>query len=239
MDKINKKVQRFRKIVSIVVILGIIAIVGFIVYSFISPDKADAISFEMLENSSKYIAIGFGCILIFTIFMLIYFIRTGKEYREKLMTSKPEKRFKYIDTFYYYKDRYNSPDEISASMHIAFHIIQDKDSKKYYAIEEKNTNVLFSKVFNETKLLRVDNENKVTTRKDWKEVNYNDEGSFWVDEELVECCQCVDDNVVINYYGENDKLKFGSELLNRNSNYDSSLLTKSIFITGYAKFDYK
>ena len=28
----------------------------------------------------------------------------------------------------------------------------------------------------------LDDENKVTTRKDWKELNSNDEGSFWIDE---------------------------------------------------------
>ena len=140
-----------------------------------------------------------------------------------------------MDTFYYELEIW--VDDTPSRQHFVYHIIEDLDSKKVYAIAEQNTNIRFEKIFDKTKVLRIDDIDGVSTRKDWKEVNYDDEGLFWIDEELADCYQRDGDKIIINYF-EKHKLKV-VEISNRNTNYDISLLDKVTFITGYAQLDSK
>ena len=114
-----------------------------------------------------------------------------------------------------------------------YHVIQDISSEKVYAIAEHSVSARFQIDFKTTRLLKQDIENG---KKVWKDVNYNDTGSFWIDKEIKDCCHIEDDKVIINYFEEH-KVKIASELFHRNPAYDVSLFSNAIFITGHAEFD--
>ena len=113
-----------------------------------------------------------------------------------------------------------------------YHVIEDVDTKKIYAIFKTNTNVLLEITSGNTKLLKGNG----IRNKNWKEVNFNEEGSFWIDEELPDYYQNNGENISIKYLNKTHTLNI-TDIHNRNQNYDISLLNKAIFITGYAEFD--
>ncbi len=231
-SKMENKMKHLLKIIKIGAIIFAIIFFGFLAYSLISKKEMDYFWIMFIGGSIF--------IIVFTIFVVRYGIKAGKEYRKNLMATKPKKRFKYIDSFYYEKVvRVGSPDETSSKQYFVYHILEDIDSKKTYAIAEQNTNIRFEKALDKTKVLRIDDIDGVTTYKDWKEANYNDKGSFWIDEELTDCYQNDGTNIIIKYFGENHKVKINGELFNRNNNYNVSLLDKSTFITGYAELENK
>ena len=226
----ENKQEKFLKVVKSGVLIFAIIFFAFLIYS-IAFDKGTDYFWIMFIGGAIFI-IGF------TIFTVIYGVKVGKEYRKNIMISKPKKRFKYLDSFYYVKITHLGTDETSNKDFVVYHVIQDLDSKKIYAIGETGTNVRFQKVFDNTKLLRIDNMDENTTRKDWKEVNYGDSGSFWIDQELVDYYSNNGEKVTINYFGKKDIVK-ANQIFNRNKNYNISLLDKTIFITGYLQFDTK
>ena len=180
-----------------------------------------------------------GAILSFVAFIIVYGLKAAKDYRKKLMETQPRHRFKYIDTFYYDRIVYTGDrDNTSSTQCFAYNILEDVDSHKLYAIAGQNTNALLEVVLSKTKLLRNDNIDGFSSRLDWKEIDYNDEGSFWIDKELVGCFETDGENVSISYFGEKHVVKINGELHSRN-NSDISLLSRATFITGFALFDKK
>lgn len=223
----KNKMNRLYKIIKIVLSIFAIIYFGYLAYSMFFRDGMDY--FWIMLIGGRIFIIGF------TIFVVVYVIKVAKEYRKNLISTKPKHKFKYLDTFYYELEVWI--DNTLSSQWFEYHIIEDLDSKKVYAIAEQNTNIRFEKILDETKVLRIDDIDGVSTRKDWKEVNYGDEGLFWIDEELADCYQRDGDKIIINYF-EKHKLKV-VEISNRNTNYDISLLDKVTFITGYAQLDSK
>ena len=224
----DNKQEKLIRIIKIVVSIFAVLFFAFLIYSMFFSEGMDYFWIMFIGGSMFIIG--------FTIFVVIYGVKAGKEYRKNLMALMPKRRFKYLDSFYYVKIFYHSADETSSRRFIIYHVIQDTDSKKIYAIGESGTNVRFQKVFDNTKLLRIDNIDGISTRKEWKEVNYDDVGSFWIDKELIDYYQNNGEKIMISYFGKKDKIKL-SEMYNRNPKYDISLLDKAIFITGYAEFD--
>jgi len=224
MKDIEKRLLKITKIGS-----SIFAIIFFVylAYSIFFSDGMDDFWIMYIGGTIYFIG--------FIIFLVVYIVKNGKEYRKNLISTKPKHKFKYLDTFYY--EKVVSLGDTLSRQHFVYHIIEDWDSKKAYAIAEQNTNIRFEKIFDKTKVLRIDNIDGVSTRKDWKEFNYGDEGLFWIDEELADCYQRDGDKIIINYF-EKHNLK-EVEISNRNSNYDISLLDKVTFITGYAQLDSK
>ena len=206
---------------------------GFLIWGFIDP--------TIFEKYSLLVfAIGTIICVAFPIVIIVYAFKAGKSYRKGLMSNKEKHHFKYVDSFYYTRIvRNGNVDETSSRQNFVYHILQDTSSKKYYAIDEQNTNIRFEKVLDNTRILRIDKIDGVTTRKDWKEANYNDEGSFWIDEELTNCYENDGNAVTFKYFGEPHRVSIKNELHNRNKDYDVSLLDKTIFITGYAELDQK
>lgn len=179
-------------------------------------------------------------IIIFVVVIVIRGISLGKRYRNNLIATKPKKRFKYIDSFYYsIWIQSGDVEEPSHRQMCIYNIIQDLKTNKYYAIAEQNTNMRLDIKGKKTKLLRIDIIDGVTTKKDWKEADYNDEGTLWLDCELPDCYQNDGTYITVKYYGEDHKAEINSQVFNRNSNNDISLLDKSTFILGYAELDNK
>jgi len=221
------KMKRLFKIIEINLSIFGIIFCGYIIYSMFFRDGMDY--FWIMYIGGSIYTIGF------TIFVVVYVVKVAREYKKDFISTKPKHKFKYLDTFYYVLEIWD--DDTPSSQYFEYHIIEDLDSKKVYAIAEQNTNIRFEKIFDKTKVLRIDNIDGVSTRKDWKEFNYGDEGLFWIDEELADCYQRDGDKIIINYF-EKHNLK-EVEISNRNSNYDISLLDKVTFITGYAQLDSK
>jgi len=171
-----------------------------------------------------------GIVIIFLVFVL-YDIKKRKKYEDYLMNSKPKRFFKYLDTFYYTIDEID-PDGNSTLKYIVFHVIEDIDSKKIYAINMKDTNIHFQKNLKNIKILKGNG-----FRSNWKEASYNDKGSFWIDEELNNCYVHENDMVIINYQNEKYRINVSNNLFNTNHQYNISLLDKAIFIKGLAFLD--
>ncbi len=235
----DRKLMRFVNAFKILGILLLIFIVGIFICGLINEELAGAVMSHLSDHGEIYVLVLGGITTILTICMVLYGVKTAKNYRKNLMETKKENRFKYIDTVYYYKHVKHNTEDTNSPMLIAFHILKDANSNKMYAIVQENTNALFQQVLNKTKVLRVDDENKTTTRKDWKEVSYNDTGSLWIDEEINNCYQNDGDKVTISYYMEKDKLEKKTDIFNRNDKYTLAILDEVTFITGYAKFDKK
>lgn len=164
---------------------------------------------------------------------MIMLAKAGKEYRDNLMASKPKRNFKYLDSFYYMRYR-PSNSSSSRTRFTIYHVIKDTESEIIYAIHETETNVLLSYVLGDTTLYRNDNVDGITWQKDWKIVDYDDQGSFWINEELSDYYKNDGNKILIG----KEKLK-DQQIFNRNGNYDISLLEKATFISGYAKFEPK
>ena len=128
-----------------------------------------------------------------TVYIVLRGLNMSKKYIKNLMSTKPKRRFKYLDSIYYTYTVYSD----TGREHFIFHIIEDIDSKKIYAIDEHGANMRFEKILDKTKVLRIGDFDSVSARNDWKEVNYGDEGSFWIDEELADCYQRDGDKIII------------------------------------------
>lgn len=197
--------------------------------------------FSLFDNQDRYTGIiffaGIIAIIGFTFYIIVHGLSFNKKYREELMTKKPKLRFRYLDTFYHYRKVPTSERENNYQL-IAYHIIQDVNSQKIYAIALHNTNTI--SLLEEGKVFRNNKLEGFSTRKNWSEINYNDEGSFWIEKEVANCYQNYGDYITITYYKEEtDEVKIDGELFNLNPNYDVSLLNKAIFIHGYAEFGFR
>jgi len=228
---VSNKPQNFFRNIKVISIIALIVLSGIILLVATGVLSSEYLSF---------IVVGFIAVLLF---LIIYLLLRGPKFRTKyidnLISSKPKKRFKYLDTFYYIisTSYYDANDR--AYEYRVFHVIQDIESQKVYAIGESSTNVRFQNWLDNTKVLRIDNMTGISTHKDWKEVRYGDEGSFWVDEEMTGCYQNDGKNITINYFGQKDSIKEKNGISNRNEDYDISLFEKATFITGHVIFDAK
>lgn len=227
----EKEMYKYKRSIKIFMIVFGVLFVAYLVYGFLCNDLfMDLLIFGFFLLS----------ILVFTIVTVVRGVKIGKKYRNNLIATKPKQRFKYIDSFYY-AIWINSGDvkDPSRRQMCVYDIIQDLDTNKYYAIAEQNTNMRLEIKGEKTKLLRIDDIDGVSTRKDWKEANYNDEGSLWLDCELPDCYKNDGTYIYVKYYGEDHKVRIDSQIFNRDSNNDISLLDKSTFILGYAALDTK
>ena len=230
----NKEAEKFMKtiktIMTIFAIVFFAAIILTIAQGFFEVEIIDTTIFFII---APIFVIGF------TIFVIVKAFKGGKKYREELMTTKVPRRIKYVDTFYYYKSYYQGTDDSSTIQHYIYHIFEDNSSKQLYALSDYNTNLRLEQILGNTKVLRIDSIKKFTTRKDWKEANYGDEGNIWIDEELNDIYHREDDKAIFTYGKEKHDVKFKTELYHRNEQYDYSVLDKVKFITGYAELDKK
>ena len=232
MDDFNKKNRRFIRIITIAGIGVFLAIVGFLIFSFISPEKADNISFNMEKNAFVYVTIG---MLLFTIFIVIYGVILNKEYRQKLMATKPKNICAYLDTFYYTVSEY-SGGELESAIKM-YHIVKDLSVSRIYAIPAITfSNIDFVKTKKNFDLTISGSDKKIT------------EGTklyFWIDEEMNNLYKREGNNITIGkqkliYTREPDNCIYSSlqtpKLYNLNEKYDISLLDKATFAYGYAEF---
>ena len=227
----EKEMYKFKRSIKIFTIVFVILFVAYLIHGFFFNDAfVDLLAFTFFGVS----------IIGFTIVTVVRGAKLGKKYRKNLMANKPKQRFKYIDSFYYTMWlNSGSVEETSRRQIVVFDIIQELSTKKYYAISEYNTNMRLEIKPKKTKMLRIDDIDGFSTRKDWKEVDYNDEGSLWIDCEMPDCYQNDGTYITVKYYGEDHKIKIDGQLFNRNSDNDVSLLDKSTFILGYASLDTK
>ncbi len=117
---------------------------------------------------------------------------------------------------------------------IEHHVIQDLDSRKIYAINGHNSNALIQIMGSKKSLVKFNTEKNIF--KNQEKANFNDEGSFWIGEEL-NCYQTFDNFVFETLDG--DITVKAREIININPENDISLLSEATFIYGYAKFDTK
>ena len=172
--------------------------------------------------------------ILFTFFILVILVLIviGLNYSKKIK-NKPKKRFKYLDTFYFRTITGRNDNYI-----YSYYVVCDNETSKIYAIDKvsfKNANLEI--VMKKAKLLKGQG-----IRSNFKEVNFNDEGNLWINEELSNFYSHIDNNIQIG----NFKLKYDGNIDNDyelhtlyhlNSKYDISLLDKATFITGVAEFD--
>ena len=177
--------------------------------------------------------------LIFVILYLIFKKRKNNKMK-KIMENRPMRRFKYLDTFYYTLIQGDGED----TLHIPLYhpVLMDEETGQIYVVNKPLfKNAWFITIGNETHFKK----GKVG------EVNFNDSGAFWIDEELNGFYQKNDEfitldnkqlvyskyrsNVAISGYGDTEETV--SILYNFNPNYDASLLDNAKFITAVIEFD--
>ena len=217
MDKFSKKNNRVIKIIMIVGIAVFLAIVGFLIFSFLSPENAD----NILSNMPyKYI---FGGVIILTIFLVIYGVIINKKYRQELISTKSKNICKYLDTFYYHVK--NGPEHILTFE--MYHVIKDLSNSRIYVIPKETLNL--------------SNIKDDITKKSFEGTKIN----FWIDEEMNNCYERDGNNVTICeqkliYTRESEDRSYSfneiPKLHNVNKKYDISLLDKATFAYGYAEF---
>jgi len=166
----------------------------------------------------------------FIVGLVVYYCIQHKKYRERVILSKPKRRFRYLDSFYYMrKFRTNGETDV---IYFVLHIIQDIDTERIYALDAKATNGHFQSIWGDVKILK-----GVGLRTNWKEVYFKEEGVFWVDEEIYDCYSYDVEDVVIKYFGNEHRVNINNELFHRNPEYDKFLLGKATFIRGFAEFN--
>jgi len=223
--------KKKRKLVKILgIIISIILIVGFCLLAYFSFNNGE-LDFSAAWKYSTIFIIGF-LVLLFILGPLLY-----KRYYSNIKSKYEKKRFKYVDTFYYKK--YNI--KLERTEFNFYHIIQDIESKKYYGIFKNSSN----------SQVEVDLDGKVTVfrgqgfRNKWQRVNYGDEGSFWIKEELNDFYKRNGSDIILNYdvkligITEEKPNNNCPVLYNANKENDIKLLDNVIFIDGLAEFDMK
>ncbi len=220
-----------RKLVKILSpLFSAIFFIGFCLIAYLSYDNGE-FDFSNVWKYGTIFVIGF-LVLLFIFGPILY-----KRHINKIKSNYEMKRFKYIDTFYYKK--YDI--KLEKTEFYFYHIIQDIDSKKYYGISKDCTN----------SQVEVDFDGKVTVfrgqgfRNKWQRVNFNDEGSFWIKEELNDFYKREGSDIILNYdvkligLTEEEPKNNVPVLYNANKDNDIKLLDDVIFIDGLAEFDMK
>ena len=226
-----KNKRKLVKLISPIIGIVLFIIFGLIIYSSYSEGE---FNFDGVWKITTIVIIVFF-VLLFTLGPILF-----KGYNKRIKSKYEMRRFKYIDTFYYKK--YDIKLE-RKDFHF-YHVIQDIDSKKYYCISKDSTN----------SQVEVDLDGKVTVfrgqglRNKWQTVRINDEGSFWIKEELKDFYKRDGSDIILEFdvklLGIDNKKKEEPKnnvplLINANKENDISLLDECIFIDGLAEFDMK
>ena len=221
-----------RKLMNILApIIGILGMIGLGLLAYFSYYDGEF----HFDNIFKYFTIG---LVIFIVLLFILGPIIGNNNIKKIKSKYEQRRFKFIDTFYY--KTYNMHREMHEFKF--YHIIQDVSTNKYYGIFKDCTN----------SQVEVNLDDKVTVfvgqglRSNWQRVSFGEEGSFWIKEELADFYKREGSDIIINF---DEKLigidKQNKEepknnvplLKNSNPDYDISLLDDVTFIDGLAEFD--
>ena len=172
---------------------------------------------------------------------IITYIKNKKnDYRKKNIEDKPKRRFKYLDTFYYFV--YDLNDGPSAYI---YHIITDIDTNKKYALNEKDFANAHLQINNGDNIGLLKGQGN---RNNYKYVKLYDEGTFWIETKLDNFYNYEKDNITIGYDNEKSNITYGGSIYNRieeksltfynlNTNNDITFLDDVTFISGFAEFD--
>ena len=213
-------------------------IVGIIIYFSFSNGEID---FDLLL---KRLGILFSILAV--IIVLIVLLVTIN-FNRNIKNTCEEKRFKYLDTFFYGKWEIR----LERTEYNYYHVIEDIFSKKKYVIINGSPEV------HEALLpgYRIDILAGTGLATNWKKKSFNDEGSYWVKEEVNDFYKKDNNYIILNfdekfvYYKdiENEK-EFDKEkslfkkipvLYNSNPDIDASILEDATFFVGLIEFDNK
>ncbi|MBO5142471.1 MAG: hypothetical protein J6C46_05660 [Clostridia bacterium] len=159
--------------------------------------------------------------------VLLYYYLQLKKYREDVLLSKPKRRFKYLDSFYYEKIVHTGESRRRRE-YFVIHILEDVDTERIYAIDAKATNGHLQKILEDVKIVKGAGREKI---------RYHEEGIFWLDQEFNDCFYYDGEDVIIKYFGAEQRVNINNELFHTNPEYDVSLLDKATFIMGFAEFN--
>jgi hypothetical protein len=227
----SKKAKTF-KALSMIGSIVIFAIIAYLVVTnFDNPEKIYRI------GAIAMIALAVILIIVGLIYNSINSKRTKTKYEEK--------RFKFLDVFYYHK--YDN--RLEHTTFDYYYVVKDLKDNKIYAIPQRQTN----------SQTEVGLDGKVTIfkgqgiRSNWQRVEFEEEGSLWVKKELSEFFQKNGKEIKFAYsekliyykdQDENPEHKIGDLfkkntyiLYNANPEYGIELLENATFISGLLEFD--
>ena len=144
--------KKMNKLVWIMILLMFIPAIIWFLYEFASIFISGAFN--------HFILLMLALMVYEAIIMIIMIPKIGvaaKERRDNIISTKPKRRFKYIDSIWY-EDITGVED--SSSMTVVYHIIQEIDTDTIYAINSSYTN------------------------KVWHDIPFQKEGSFWIEKEV-------------------------------------------------------
>lgn len=224
MQKIRNKALRFMKIFNfLILIVAILFVLLFFYFLFLSSNS----EFDIFESTKKVISVMGAFILLLVVVLIVCSIIFSKKYYNALFSTRQKRTFKYLD--YYYYSNYEMALGEYQFVHYGFHIIQDISSEKIYAIYEKDSNAGYQKLFSKENIVILDIKNR-------REVNFGEQGVFWIDQEFTDWYQNNGDGITFTFFDVQHKVKNDSKLFHLNQDYDFSLLDKATLITGYAEF---
>lgn len=217
----GEKMKGLEKALQIVKTLGLTYVISFFVTLILGT-----VFVPLLFLAWLLLAIG----PFFMIGIIVYYYTQLKKYGKEVLVNKPKRKFKYLDSFYY--KRIFKIGGRTKRIYFVLHIIEDIDTERIYAIGADSTNAHLDITNSGAKILK-----GVGIRKNWKEVSFNEEGMFWIDQEVYDCYCNEGENVIIKYFIEEHKISVNNELFHCNLEYDNSLLDKATFIMGFAEFN--
>ena len=224
MQKIRNKALRFMKIFNfLILIVAILFVLLFFYFLFLSSNS----EFDIFESTEKVISVMGAFILLLVVVLIVCSIIYSKKYYKALFSTRQKRTFKYLD--YYYYSNYEIVLGEYQFVHYGFHIIQDISSEKIYAIYEKDSNAGYQKLFSKENIVILDIKNR-------REVNFGEQGVFWIDQEFTDWYQNNGDGITFTFFDVQHKVENDSKLFHLNQDYDFSLLDKATLITGYAEF---
>lgn len=225
MQKIRNKALRFMKIFNfLILIVAILFVLLFFYFLFLSSNS----EFDIFESTEKVISVMGAFILLLVVVLIVCSIIYSKKYYKALFSTRQKRTFKYLDYYYYYSNYEIVLGEYQF-VHYGFHIIQDISSEKIYAIYEKDSNAGYQKLFSKENIVILDIKNR-------REVNFGEQGVFWIDQEFTDWYQNNGDGITFTFFDVQHKVENDSKLFHLNQDYDFSLLDKATLITGYAEF---
>ena len=208
--------KKIDKLIWTMILLIFIPVFIFLIYSLV-------VSF--VSDNSNHLIYSIIALMIYVAITLIIMLPkiciAEKERRQTIISTKPKKRFRYLDSIWYYV--YTGPE--TASDTYVYHIIQEIDTDTIYAIYSNYTN------------------------KVWYNIPFQKEGSFWIEEEVQnpfyhngERVKIDEKNIKVIKLGNEHKRIWANRdnvvLHHENENCDIvQLLNQAIFITGIAEFD--
>ncbi len=230
----KKSFKLFRVLTTLVSALLVVLFCAPIFYllSKYSMDEAFNIIF-------KYYGIG---VVVIVVLIVIGGAFINKNYKNSIKKKYQERKFKYLDTFFYGK--YETRTE--HTVYHFYHLIQDVETNKKYIISKEATNSQVEiNLSGNSIVFRGEG-----FRNKWQKVSFEDEGSFWIKKEIPEFFEASEDKRIIAFtdnvvyfksqdaYEKTSKV-FGKKtypLFNINPDYSIKDLDEATYITGLAEF---